>query len=66
MFPDSQPYVKTGDGDGSVNDVSLNGCELWRNSAHKFDHHVVKKDGEHLKILASSDFLDYMAEVLKL
>ena len=66
MFPDSQPDVVHGNGDGTVNDVSLNGCELWRDSKWHFEHQLIMEQGEHVSILSSPEYLDYMAKILKL
>jgi len=64
MFPDSSPYVKYGQGDGTVNDVSLMGCDQWDSGKYKFDHTIIDEGGEHLAILASAKFIQYVLDKL--
>lgn len=67
MFPDSQPYVKYGQGDGTVNGRSLVGCQVWnRTKTWAFDHHIITKGGEHMAILANQEMLDYVTNILGL
>ena len=64
MFPDTSPYVKYGQGDGTVNGVSLMGCDQWKNSKYKFDHTIIDEGGEHLAILANLKFIQYVMDIL--
>lgn len=66
MFPDSQPAVNFGQGDGTVNAVSLLGCDLWNSTKYAFDHHYVQEGGEHLGILAAKEFADYIIKHLNI
>ncbi|XP_067929770.1 lysosomal phospholipase A and acyltransferase-like [Watersipora subatra] len=67
MFPDSSPYVTYGQGDGTVNDVSLLGCDLWNTGKWPFDHQYVSESGgEHMKILANKKFVNYVKGILGL
>lgn len=65
MFPDSAPYVKYSNGDGTVNDRSLMACEKWNSSKWHFDHKFVT-GGEHLGIMADVQFIKYVKDILKL
>lgn len=64
MFPDSSPYVTYGQGDGTVNAVSLLGCDMWDNSKWKFDHRYLAK-GEHMQILGNLQYIQYVKDVLR-
>lgn len=65
MFPDTQPYVKYGQGDGTVNGISLQGCDRWNHSKWHFDHKYILQGGEHLAILANQEFINYVTGILK-
>jgi len=62
---DKQPDVITGDGDGTVNVRSLQGCQRWigKQKADVFYHQVA--GAEHLAILSNDDVKAYIATVLK-
>ena len=64
MFPDSPPYVKYGQGDGTVNGISLQGCDQWKDSKWKCDHKYLSTGGEHLAILESLEFIKYVKDIL--
>lgn len=62
---DKQPDVILGDGDGTVNIRSLQGCQRWigKQKADVFYHQV--GGAEHLAILNNDDVKAYITRVLK-
>lgn len=62
---DKQPDVITGDGDGTVNVRSLQGCQRWigKQKADVLYHQVA--GAEHLAILNNDDVKAYITKVLK-
>lgn len=61
---EKQPDVITGDGDGTVNVRSLQGCQRWigKQKEDVFYHQVV--GAEHLAILNNAEVKAYIAKVL--
>ena len=63
QWPDSQPTVVSGDGDGTVNQRSLLGCLRWSQQQDKpVMHRSYKTD--HSSILQNREVLDYIKHVL--
>lgn len=61
-FPDEQPSVKSGAGDGTVNIRSLLGCLRWQKQQSQPVHHYVIPNAEHLQILKNKKLLDYIVK----
>ena len=64
MWPDSQPNVRTDDGDGTVNIRSLKGCLHWQGKQPQKIYHVPVKGAEHMEILDNKDVLVYLKKTL--
>jgi lysophospholipase-3 len=63
QWPDSQPQVVYGDGDGTVNLRSLRGYQRWYG---KQDQKIFSKEvsgADHLQILRHQDVLDYLVKL---
>ena len=63
-FPDSFPSVITGNGDGMVNDVSLQACSVWKQAqSHKVN--VLSFPGiDHLEIVTNSVVLQTILDIV--
>lgn len=61
-FPDEQPDVKNGPGDGTVNLRSLLGCLRWQKQQIQPVHHYTIPNQKHLEILKSKKLIDYIVE----
>lgn len=64
---DSKPLIIEGDGDGQVNKRSLWGCRQWENTPAQAGHAIHYKefsDVNHLKILYSSDTINYILNIV--
>ncbi|XP_002739024.1 lysosomal phospholipase A and acyltransferase-like [Saccoglossus kowalevskii] len=60
IFPDDQPIILTGDGDGTVNMKSLKACLLWKDQQK---HPVLEKGfpgNEHVHMLQNNTVIDYI------
>lgn len=60
QWPDSQPNVIYGDGDGTVNLRSLLGYQRWVNKQNEKIFFKELKGVDHLAILKSQDTIDYI------
>ena len=63
-FPDKQPKVINGDGDGTVNARSLVGCLDWVHHQKQPVHHKQFPGLSHLGILKNSQAIHYIMSVL--
>ena len=63
-FPDVFPTIITGNGDGMVNDVSLQACSVWKQAqSHKVD--VVSFSGiDHIEMVADSVVLEAILDIV--
>lgn len=64
---DAKPLIIEGDGDGQVNKRSLWGCRQWENTPAQAGHAIYYKefrDVNHLKILYSSDTINYILNIV--
>ena len=59
---DSQPDVVFGDGDGTVNERSLLGCQRWIGKQMQSVHHQLFSGAEHMGILHDNRITDYIRE----
>lgn len=60
----SSPKLLNGDGDGTVNRRSLEGCMKWRSSQTQAINTLEVPGGEHMRILSSDATIDYIVKVL--
>ncbi|XP_065314857.1 phospholipase A2 group XV-like isoform X2 [Gordionus sp. m RMFG-2023] len=66
-FPDKQPLILQGDGDGSVNLRSLSACLNFYGSRHEHKNLIIHKTFpgvEHVHILYNNDILQYIQYVV--
>lgn len=57
----------TGDGDGTVNIRSLQGCGLWENSVEQGSHAIIRHEldgAEHYNILNDARAINYILHLL--
>lgn len=64
VFPDGKPKVVYGDGDGTVNLVSLQACIAWRDQQHQPLHYQNFSQVDHMNVLSDSKVIDYIGEAL--
>ncbi|XP_071092371.1 lysosomal phospholipase A and acyltransferase-like isoform X1 [Haliotis cracherodii] len=64
MWPDKQPKVVTGNGDGTVNIRSLHGCLSWQGKQKQKIYHKEFPKAEHTEILSNKDVLAYIKTVV--
>lgn len=64
QFPDSQPNVIYGDGDGTVNIRSLLGYKRWYNDQNEKIFFKEFKGVDHLAILKNQDAIDYILNLI--
>ncbi|KAL3311196.1 hypothetical protein Ciccas_010225 [Cichlidogyrus casuarinus] len=57
-FPDQQPTVEYGNGDGTVNERSLSICQQWPNVKQ-----LTLPQAEHLRILSDTRFIDFVTTI---
>ncbi|XP_043288690.1 phospholipase A2 group XV-like [Venturia canescens] len=62
---DGYPQLITGDGDGTVNARSLEGCLHWQNQQKQKIYHETFPGVNHMEILRNSVVLDYIRTILK-
>lgn len=66
-FPNSQPRVTYGDGDGTVNLRSLQGCLRWQNNQSKPFHYRNFTEAEHMYMIGVPEIVEYIKhEVLNI
>ncbi|XP_035678867.1 phospholipase A2 group XV-like [Branchiostoma floridae] len=63
-FPDLQPTVIYGDGDGTVNLNSARGCLRWRDQQKQPVFYKTFEGAEHMKILANQTVIEYIKDVV--
>uniref|UniRef100_A0AC35FUL1 Uncharacterized protein n=1 Tax=Panagrolaimus sp. PS1159 TaxID=55785 RepID=A0AC35FUL1_9BILA len=64
-FPDYQPAITFGDGDGTVNIRSLKVCETWKNNNNGFNVSSSQLDGaDHMSILRDPRTVNLLREIL--
>ncbi|XP_057334018.1 phospholipase A2 group XV-like [Microplitis mediator] len=61
---DTYPQLILGDGDGTVNLRSLNGCLYWRNKQKQRIYHQPFSGVDHMEILRNQHVLDYIKTTL--
>lgn len=61
LFPDYQPYIRWGNGDGTVNQRSLEVCAGWGQGTE-----VVRLNGtDHMGILSDGRMLELLDKILE-
>lgn len=63
-FPDAKPKVTYGDGDGTVNLLSLQACSGWAHKQRQKLYYKNFTDVDHMTILTDNKVLDYIGEAL--
>uniref|UniRef100_A0A6G1SFT1 Group XV phospholipase A2 n=1 Tax=Aceria tosichella TaxID=561515 RepID=A0A6G1SFT1_9ACAR len=63
-FPDAKPKVKYGDGDGTVNILSLSTCLEWSGKQKQRVIHRNFTAVDHMTILSDSKVMNYLGEAL--
>lgn len=63
-FPDVQPSVLYGDGDGTVNMRSLKGYERWIGKQKEAIYHKEFPGEDHLSTLKSNAVIQYILDLL--
>lgn len=62
-FPDHQPSVFKGEGDGTVNRHSLEACQVWaKQQSHKFYHASYQTD--HVGIVRDDSVLEFIKKLV--
>lgn len=62
-FPDSQPHVVFGDGDGTVNAKSLRGCLQWQPKQHQPVNYRNFTGIDHMLVMSDPRVLDYIKTI---
>ncbi|RWS01932.1 group XV phospholipase A2-like protein [Dinothrombium tinctorium] len=62
-FPNEQPKIKYGDGDGTVNLRSLQGCLRWKDQQSNPVHYKNFTQVEHMSIMSDSRIIEYIRNV---
>lgn len=63
---DGYPVLINGDGDGTVNRRSLEGCMLWQRMQEQPVHVVPMSNVDHMQILNSGGVISYITNLMKL
>lgn len=63
-FPTGYPQFRFGDGDGTVNARSLEGCLHWRNQQKPKVYHQKFPDVDHMAVLRNPDIISYITSIL--
>jgi len=63
-FPDNKPKISFGNGDGTVNIRSLEGCLEWRGRQIKAIYHQAFTGLDHITIMTNSDVIKYIKDIV--
>ncbi|XP_069697972.1 lysosomal phospholipase A and acyltransferase-like isoform X2 [Periplaneta americana] len=63
-FPDEEPSIVYGDGDGSVNKRSLEGCLKWRGQQKEKVHYLTFNKTSHFSVITDDRIITYLKKVL--
>ncbi|XP_050529312.1 phospholipase A2 group XV-like isoform X2 [Daktulosphaira vitifoliae] len=63
-FPNKYPSIQYGDGDGTVNLRSLQGCSLWSTMQKQKVYHQVFPNADHMSILRDERVMDYIVQLM--
>lgn len=61
-FPDSQPHVIYGDGDGTVNLKSLQACLHWKGKQSQEIYYQSYKKSDHILIMSDPRVIEYIKQ----
>jgi len=64
-FPSYDPEFVNGDGDGTVNIRSLEGCLSWKGKQSQPIHHTKLEGMDHLGMLMEKELIENVAEIIK-
>lgn len=64
-FPLKYPKLQYGNGDGTVNSRSLEGCVHWTAMQKQKVYHQVFPNADHMKILRDERVMDYIAQLME-
>lgn len=65
QFPQKYPKLVYGDGDGTVNKRSLEGCIYWSSLQKQKVFHQVFPKADHMTILRDERVMDYISQLMK-
>ncbi|XP_065676253.1 lysosomal phospholipase A and acyltransferase-like [Hydra vulgaris] len=65
FFPDNLPLIHFGDGDGTVNLRSLEGCKMWKGKQNQQIIHRMFSTAEHNRILGDSRLIHSVIDALE-
>jgi len=64
-FPLKYPKLQYGNGDGTVNSRSLEGCNYWSSMQKQKVFHQVFPNADHMTILRDERVMDYIAQLME-
>lgn len=67
-FPDAQPMLRNGNGDGTVNERSLKACQMWKESSLSSGYPVIVHSFQnvtHNGMVRDSQVLSYLRDKIK-
>jgi len=64
-FPLKYPKLEYGNGDGTVNSRSLEGCVRWADMQKQKVVHQVFPNADHMTILRDERVMDYIAQLME-
>lgn len=62
-FPDASPKTTMGAGDGTVNLISLQGCQRWQGNQNQAIFYKNFSGVEHMSMLSNKDIIDYVVSL---
>jgi lysophospholipase-3 len=62
-FPDHQPKISFGDGDGTVNTRSLQGCLRWQGKQNQTVHYGNYSGIDHMSVMTDAAIINYLLSV---
>ena len=65
QFPDGDPIISWGDGDGTVNLRSLEACQLWQGQQHHPVKTMMWPGAEHFKFARDQRVLEYLSKLIR-
>lgn len=64
-FPLKYPKLIYGNGDGTVNSRSLEGCNYWSKMQNQKVFHQVFPNADHMAILRDERVMDYISQLME-
>lgn len=62
-FPDHQPKINFGDGDGTVNTRSLRGCLIWQGLQSQAVNYRNFSGVDHMSVMADPNIIAYIKSI---